>query len=92
MFFCGVLLTPPWRANALLANLGDNLHERLLGIAKLKEHTVFARVERVLHTSVARLDVVVADKFYKLTEKDFDKDGEAIARKGKKVYHRLKIV
>ena len=37
-------------------------------------------------------DVVVADKFYKLTEKDFDKDGEAIARKGKKVYHRLKIV
>jgi tyrosyl-tRNA synthetase len=37
-------------------------------------------------------DVVVADKFYKLTEKDFDKDGEAITRKGKKVYHRLKIV
>ena len=37
-------------------------------------------------------DVVVEDKFYKLSEKDFDKDGEAIARKGKKVYHRLKIV
>ena len=37
-------------------------------------------------------DEVVADKFYKLTEKDFDADGEAIARKGKKVYHRLKIV
>jgi len=36
-------------------------------------------------------DVVVEDKFYTLTEKDFDASGEAIVRKGKKVYHRLKI-
>lgn len=35
-------------------------------------------------------DVVVEDLFYNLTEADF-KDGEAIVRKGKKVYHRLLI-
>lgn len=36
-------------------------------------------------------DVVVEDKFYMLTEKDFDENGEAIARKGKKGYLRIKI-
>lgn len=35
-------------------------------------------------------DVVVEDKFYQLTEKDFDKDGEAVARKGKKFTTGLK--
>ena len=35
-------------------------------------------------------DVVVEDLFYNLTEADF-KDGEAIVRKGKKVYHRLLV-
>jgi len=37
-------------------------------------------------------DVVVEDKFYMLTEKDFDDNGEAIARKGKKGYLKIKIL
>ena len=37
-------------------------------------------------------DVAVEDQFYNLAESDFDKDGEAIIRKGKKNYHRLKLV
>jgi len=36
-------------------------------------------------------DVVVEDPFYSLTEKDFT-SGEAIIRKGKKIYHRIQIV
>ena len=36
-------------------------------------------------------DKVVEDQFYALAESDFDDNGEAIVRKGKKVYHRLKI-
>jgi tyrosyl-tRNA synthetase len=36
-------------------------------------------------------DNVVEDQFYTLAESDFDDNGEAIVRKGKKVYHRLKI-
>ena len=36
-------------------------------------------------------DNVVEDQFYALAESDFDDKGEAIVRKGKKVYHRLKI-
>ena len=36
-------------------------------------------------------DNVVEDQFYALAESDFDDNGEAIVRKGKKVYHRLKI-
>ena len=36
-------------------------------------------------------DVVVEDKFYMLTEKDFDENGEAIARKGKKGYLKINI-
>lgn len=36
-------------------------------------------------------DVVVEDKFYMLTEKDFDENGEAIARKGKKGYLKIKV-
>ncbi|MCQ2528347.1 MAG: tyrosine--tRNA ligase [Saccharofermentans sp.] len=37
-------------------------------------------------------DVVVEDMFYALSDSDFDENGEAIVRKGKKVYHRLKKV
>ena len=37
-------------------------------------------------------DVAVEDPFYVLKESDFDASGEAIVRKGKKVYHRLKLV
>ncbi len=37
-------------------------------------------------------DVVVEDPFYNLSESDFDEAGEAILRKGKKNYHRLKLV
>ena len=37
------------------------------------------------------IDNVVEDQFYALAESDFDDNGEAIVRKGKKVYHRLKI-
>jgi len=36
-------------------------------------------------------DVVVVDPFYTLTDKDFT-SGEAIIRKGKKIYHRIQIV
>ncbi|MCR5288060.1 MAG: tyrosine--tRNA ligase [Saccharofermentans sp.] len=36
-------------------------------------------------------DKVVEDQFYALAESDFDDNGEAIVRKGKKVYHRLKV-
>ena len=36
-------------------------------------------------------DKVVEDQFYALADSDFDDNGEAIVRKGKKVYHRLKI-
>ena len=36
-------------------------------------------------------DNVVEDQFYELKESDFDANGEAIVRKGKKNYHRLKI-
>ena len=36
-------------------------------------------------------DKVVEDQFYALAASDFDDNGEAIVRKGKKVYHRLKI-
>lgn len=37
-------------------------------------------------------DAVIEDMFYKLSAADFDAEGEAIVRKGKKVYHRLKLV
>ena len=37
-------------------------------------------------------DVAVEDQFYNLSESDFDANGEAIVRKGKKNYHRLKLV
>ncbi|MCQ2532022.1 MAG: tyrosine--tRNA ligase [Saccharofermentans sp.] len=37
-------------------------------------------------------DVVIEDMFYQLSDSDFDENGEAIVRKGKKVYHRLKRV
>ena len=36
-------------------------------------------------------DAVVEDQFYELKESDFDANGEAIVRKGKKNYHRLKL-
>jgi len=36
-------------------------------------------------------DAVVSDPFYLLTEKDFT-SGEAIIRKGKKIYHRIQLV
>ena len=36
-------------------------------------------------------DNVVEDQFYELKESDFDANGEAIVRKGKKTYHRFKI-
>jgi len=36
-------------------------------------------------------DIVVSDPFYLLTDKDFS-SGEAIIRKGKKIYHRIRIV
>ena len=36
-------------------------------------------------------DKVVEDQFYAFAESDFDDNGEAIVRKGKKVYHRLKV-
>ena len=36
-------------------------------------------------------DNVVEDQFYALQESDFDANGEAIVRKGKKTYHRFKI-
>ena len=36
-------------------------------------------------------DAVVEDQFYVLSESDFDANGEAIIRKGKKNYHRIKI-
>ncbi len=36
-------------------------------------------------------DKVVEDQFYALSESDFDANGEAIVRKGKKNYHKLKI-
>ncbi len=37
-------------------------------------------------------DVAVEDQFYNLSESDFDANGEAIVRKGKKNYHRLKLI
>ena len=37
-------------------------------------------------------EAVIEDKFYMLSEKDFDAEGEAVARKGKKIHLRLKIV
>ena len=37
-------------------------------------------------------DAVVEDQFYDLKESDFDANGEAIVRKGKKNYHRFKVV
>ena len=37
-------------------------------------------------------DVAVEDQFYNLAESDFDANGEAIVRKGKKNYHRLKLI
>ncbi len=36
-------------------------------------------------------DNVVEDQFYELKESDFDANGEAIVRKGKKNYHRFKV-
>ena len=36
-------------------------------------------------------DKVVEDQFYALSESDFDANGEAIVRKGKKNYHKFKI-
>jgi len=36
-------------------------------------------------------DIIVSDPFYLLTDKDFS-SGEAIIRKGKKIYHRIRIV
>ena len=36
-------------------------------------------------------DAVVEDQFYELKESDFDGNGEAIVRKGKKNYHRFKL-
>jgi len=36
-------------------------------------------------------DQAVEDQFYVLTESDFNADGEAIIRKGKKNYHRIKL-
>ena len=37
-------------------------------------------------------DVVIEDMFYQLSDSDFDDNGEAIVRKGKKVYYRIKKV
>ena len=67
-------------------SLGDSLIDTLVTAGLFKSKGEAKRM--IQQKGVYLNDVIVEDLFYALSEKDFT-DGEAIVRKGKKVYHRL---
>ena len=74
-------------ADELAAGLG--LSDALVkaGIVKSKGEAKRLMAQKGIYLN----DVVVEDPFYTLKDSDFS-DSEAIVRKGKKIFHRLKIV
>ena len=67
-------------------SLGDSLIDTLVTAGLFKSKGEAKRM--IQQKGIYLNDNVVEDLFYNLSESDFN-DGEAIVRKGKKVYHRL---
>ena len=75
-------------------NAGMQIADALVkaGLMKSKgEARRMIQQKGVYLNDVAVEDQFYEDQFYELKESDFDASGEAIVRKGKKTYHRLKL-